>query len=119
VPADDAYLLTAKARNSGGTSSPSALRVVQVDTHAPTPPVITAPSTSAGTSYTLTGTAEAGTTVEVFENGISQGTVAAVNGNWTKAFSNVARGARTYTARTTDMAGNVSPTSTAHTLQIG
>ena len=47
VPADGAYLFTAKARNLGGTSPSSALRVIQVDTRAPAAPVITAPIGSA------------------------------------------------------------------------
>jgi hypothetical protein len=119
VPSDGAYLLTAKARNAGGSSRESALRVVQVDTRAPNPPILTAPTSTAGTSFTLTGTAESGTTVEIFENGLSQGTVVSSNGTWTKAFSGVARGQRTYTARATDIAGNVSSLSTGRTLQIG
>jgi hypothetical protein len=119
VPADGAYLLTARARNLGGTSPSSALRVVQLDTRVPAAPVITAPAGTVPTSFTLTGTAEAGTTVEVFENGSSRGTVSAGNGTWTKGFTGVPSGTRTFTARTTDLAGNTSVVSAGASLQVG
>jgi hypothetical protein len=119
LPGEGAYLLTAKARNLGGASPSSALRVIQVDSLAPAAPQITAPATAAATSFTLSGTAEPGTTVEVFENSSSRGTVAATNGNWTKSFSAVVPGARSYTAIATDMAGNRSAMSLTRTLSIG
>lgn len=119
VLGDGAYLLTARTRNAGGTSPSSGIRVVQVDTRAPAVPVLTAPTGAVATSFTLTGTAEAGTTVEVFENGSSRGTVAAGSGTWTKAFSGVARGTCNYTAVATDMAGNRSLISSARTLTVG
>jgi hypothetical protein len=119
VPADGAYLLTARARNAGGTSAHSSMRVVQVDTRAPSAPALIAPTGTAATSFTLTGNAETGTTVEVFENGSSRGTIAASGGSWSKAFSGVERGTRSYTAVAIDMAGNRSATSQARTLAIG
>jgi hypothetical protein len=119
VPADGAYLITAKARNLGGTSPSSALRVIQVDTRAPAAPVITAPMTSTGSTFTLSGTAEPGTTVEVFENGSSRGTVSASNGSWSKSFAGVPTGTRAFTAKATDIAGNISVVSAGYYLQIG
>jgi hypothetical protein len=92
--------------------------VIQVDTRPPGPPVITAPATTATTSFTLTGTAEPGTTVEVFENGSSRGTVAAAGGTWARSFIGVSRGVRGSTATATDMAGNRSTPSVARTLSI-
>ena len=94
------------------------MRVIQVDTRPPAPPVITAPATTATTSFTLAGTAEPGTTIEVFENGSSRGTIAAPGGSWTKSFTGVPRGVRSYTATATDMAGNRSTPSAARTLTI-
>jgi hypothetical protein len=101
VPADGAYLFTARARNLAGASPSSAVRVVQIDSRPPDAPVITG---LYGT-FTLTGTAESGTTVEVFENGQSRGTVSAANGTWTRTLSSVTG---PFTARTTDFAGNQS-----------
>ena len=119
VPSDGAWLFTAKSRNLGGTSPASAIRVVQIDTKPPAAPVITAPITSTGSSFTLTGTAEPGTTVEVFENGVSRGTVSAGNGNWSKTFTGVPTGTRTFTAKAIDFAGNASSASAGYYLQIG
>jgi hypothetical protein len=107
VPADGAYVFAARARNLAGGSPSSAARVIQVDSRPPNPPVITglvSPST-------LVGTAEAGTTVELFENGSSRGTVSAANGTWSRTLSSPAG---TYTARATDFAGNRSALSAAY-----
>jgi hypothetical protein len=93
--------------------------VIQIDTRAPAAPVITAPIGNAQTSFTLTGTAEAGTTVEVFEDGSSRGTVAAIDGMWSKPFTGAPSGTHTYTARTTDIAGNTSAVSAGSSLRIG
>lgn len=119
VPSDGGYLFTATARNLGGTSPSSAIRVIQIDTRAPAPPVITAPAGSAPTTFTLTGTAEAGTTVEVFENGSSRGTVATSNGTWSRTLTGVPSGTRTFTAGATDFAGNRSAVSAGVILRIG
>lgn len=118
VPSDGAWLFTAKARNLGGTSPASAARVLHVDTKPPAAPVITAPISGTGSSFTLTGTAEPGTVVEVFENGSSRGTISTSNGTWSKTFAGVPTGTRTYTAKAIDFAGNVSPVSASYYLQI-
>jgi probable HAF family extracellular repeat protein len=115
--ADGTYLFTAKARNLAGASADSAVRVVFVDSTAPAAPVITTDG-PVPASFTLTGTAEPGSTVEVLMNGVSQGTVAAVNGTWSKPFS-VGAGTRTYTARATDLAGNTSVLSAGRSLRAG
>jgi large repetitive protein len=118
VPSDGAYLLSARARTLGATSPSSSIRVIQVDTRPPAPPVITAPATTATMSFTLTGTAEPGTTIEVLENGSSRGTVAAPGGSWTKSFTGVPLGVRSYTAIATDIAGNRSTPSAPRALAI-
>ena len=92
--------------------------MIQFDTRAPAAPVITAPITSSATAFTLSGTAEPGTVVEVFENGVSRGTVATSNGTWSKAFSGVPTGTRTFTAKATDYAGNVSTISAGYYLSV-
>jgi hypothetical protein len=119
VSADGAYLFTAKARTLGGSSPASAMRVIQVDTMAPAAPVITAPIASSGPSFTLSGTAETGSTVEVLENGSSRGTVAVSNGTWSKTFTGVPAGTPTFTAKATDLAGNVSVISAGYHLRVG
>ncbi len=108
--ADGAHLVSARASNPSGTSSASPVRVIQVDTVAPAAPVITSPASGASvpSSFTLSGTVEGGTTVEVFENGASRGTVAGSDGNWSRDIYNAPSGSRSYTARATDLAGNVS-----------
>lgn len=81
--------------------------------------MITAPVGNASTTFTLIGTAETGSTVEVFENGSSRGTVAAGNGAWSKLFSGVASGTRTFTAQAIDFAGNRSAVSVGASVRIG
>ena len=119
VPADGAYLFTAKARTPGGSSPASAARVIQIDTVAPASPVITSPLTSTASSFTLTGTAEPGSTVEVLDNGSSSGTVAAIGGTWTKTLTSVPTGTHTLTAKAADIAGNVSTISTGYSMRVG
>jgi hypothetical protein len=118
---EGSHLFTAKASNAAGTSPASSIRVVSVDTIAPTTPTITAPAAAStvGSSFTLTGTAEPGTTVEVFEDGSSRGTLAVSgNGTWSRSFSSVTTGNRSYTARSTDIAGNVSGLSATRTFRV-
>ena len=121
VVGDGAQLFTATATSMGGTSAESPIRVVQVDTHAPAAPVITSPAEGASVpnQFTLSGTAEAGSTVELFENGQSRGTMAATGGQWSRDISGGAAGTRVYTVRATDMAGNVSATSAGRTVRVG
>ncbi len=118
---DGAQLFTATATTMGGTSSASPIRVVQVDTKAPAAPVITTPAEGASVSsaFTISGTAESGATIELFENGQSRGTIAASGGQWSRAMSGVTAGSRVYTARATDFAGNVSTTSLPRTVAVG
>ena len=97
------------------------MRVIQVDTVAPPAPVFTSPASGASvpSSFTLNGTVESGTTVEVFENGASRGTVAGSGGTWSRDIYNAPSGSRSYTARATDLAGNVSSSSDTRTVIVG
>jgi FlaG/FlaF family flagellin (archaellin) len=82
--------------------------------------VITGPSEGASvpSTFTVTGSAESGV-VEVFLNGISQGTTTS-SGTWSRQISGVASGSTLrFTARSYDMAGNVSPTSAVRTVRVG
>jgi hypothetical protein len=118
---DGAQLFTATATTMGGTSGASPIRVVQVDTHAPAPPVFSSPAegASVASSFTIIGTAESGVTIELFEDGSSRGTIAATGGSFSRAMSGVTAGSRTYTARATDFAGNVSTLSLPRTVKVG
>src|SRR6185369_7031445 len=64
--------------------------------------------------------AEAGSTVEIFQDGVSIGTtVADGNGDWSKADGNtLADGTHQFTATATDVAGNLGPASTAFAVTI-
>ena len=91
---------------------------VTEDATAPATPVITSIADDSGasgdhltndTSLTISGTAEAGSTVEVFQDGASIGTVVADGGgHWSKADANTLADGTTYqfTAQATDAAGN-------------
>jgi hypothetical protein len=92
-----------------------------VDTIAPAAPAITSPQENGfvGASFTLSGTAEPGATVEVFEGTTSKGkTQTNGSGVWSMALSGLSEGAHTYTAKATDAAGNVSTVSNARTITV-
>ncbi|MGN7733697.1 Ig-like domain-containing protein [Ensifer sp. 22564] len=119
-------VITDSAGNPGTTSAPFALTV---DTTLPAAPVITgatddapliigaitAGSTTNDATPTLAGTAEANSTVTIYDNGAAIGTVTAdASGNWNftpPAGSKLADGAHALTATATDAAGNVSAAS--------
>ncbi len=92
------------------------------DTTPPDAPVITTP---AGDGYdldgdlTLAGSAEAASTVELFDGATSKGTTTATaGGTWTIALTGVADGVHVYTAKATDAAPNTSPASAARTITV-
>ena len=80
---------------------------VTVDTTAPAAPVINEVTDS---DTEVTGTAEAGATVEVFINGTTEGTATvAADGTWSKAIAAAQSVGTEITAKVTDPAGNVGP----------
>ncbi|MER9593311.1 Ig-like domain-containing protein, partial [Mesorhizobium australicum] len=91
---------------AGNPSTAATQSVQAVDTSGPSAPVITGFTTDSGTvgdhitndtSLTINGTAEANSTVTVFQNGVSIGTALADgSGNWTKIDSNVLVNGTTY-----------------------
>jgi len=107
---------------AGNTDPTPAGRTWTIDVSAPPAPVIESPaegSPSATGNFTLSGTAEAGSIVEVFDGATSKGTTtAASDGSWSKALLGVADGSHTYTATATDAAGNTSPASNARTIVV-
>ena len=89
---------------------------------APAAPSIAAPAdnsySNTGT-VALSGTAEANSTVTVYDGATSKATTTAnYSGSWSKTLSSVADGAHSYTATATDAASNTSPPSTAVTVTV-
>ena len=100
---------------------------VRIDTTAPATPTITSISSDSGTagdrvtnvvSQTLSGTAEAGSTVTISRGAITfPPVVAAANGSYSATVTLV-EGANSFTAVAVDQAGNTSPASTALTATL-
>ncbi|HCT5209595.1 TPA: BapA prefix-like domain-containing protein [Enterobacter hormaechei] len=122
------HAITTTATDAAGNTSPASTAVsFVVDTVAPGAPAIVsitddvAPGTGtlgSGSSTNdprpqLTGTAEAGSTVTIYDNGIAIGTaVVGSNGSWSFTPSvNLSEGSHQLTVRATDVAGNTGPAS--------
>ena len=98
------------------------------DTTAPAAPKIVAftPDTGAvgdkittASVLTLSGTAEAGSTVKLLDGATEIGTAKAnANGAWSVATSQLSGGTHNFTAKATDAAGNVSSASSALSLRV-
>lgn len=126
--ADGSHKFTATATKSGSTSPASAAVSVTVDTAAPVAPTV-AVSTSASASKAalaasaqvavLTGTAEANSTVKVFDGTTQIGTATAGgNGAWSFTASDLKSGSHSFTAKAMDAAGNTGNASTAVSVTI-
>ncbi len=119
--ADGVHTASVVATDAAGNSSSPVEYTFTIDTMAPDAPVIGGISPDTGGSatdgitdtggVTLSGTAEAGTTVTVDEAGNTLGTATAdQNGAWTLGLT-LSEGAHTLTATASDVAGNVSAVS--------
>jgi hypothetical protein len=129
------HSFTATASDAAGNSSaPSSAFAIGIDLAAPAAPAITAATDDVGIIQggianggitndalpALTGTAEAGATVSVFDNGALIGTTTA-SGSGTWAFipaAPLAPGSHSLTAAATDAAGNVGAPSAAYVITI-
>ena len=127
--ANGAHSLTATATDAAGnTGAASAALSVTIDTTAPSAPSITSFSTDRGTvgdrhhqcnTLTLTGTAEANSTVKVFDGATLLGSaVANGSGAWSYTTAALANGAHSLTATATDAAGNTGVASAALSVTI-
>ena len=117
---EGANTFTATATDRAGhTSSPSAAVSITLDTTAPAQPVITTttPQTVNDAIFTLTGTVEAGATVDVLKDGASIGTASVTGTDWTFA-TTLTEGANLFTATASDAAGNVSAASAAVSITL-
>ncbi|MDR6774964.1 Ig-like domain-containing protein [Azospirillum sp. BE72] len=128
--ADGTWTMTAKTVSSGMESAASGEFLLTIDATAPTAPTLSyTPGSDSGRSSsdgitnvntpTVTGTAEAGSTVTLYLDGVSVGTATASGvGAWTITTPTVSQGSHTLTARAVDTAGNTSNASTALTLTV-
>ncbi|MBS0643121.1 MAG: Hint domain-containing protein, partial [Proteobacteria bacterium] len=122
--------LTAKATDaSGNTGAASGTFVATLDAGAPAAPSLTGISPDTGSSSTdgltnsgivsLSGTAEADSTVTVYNNGTIVGTTTVdAGGAWTLAGIDLVNGGNTLTARATDSAGNPGALSAGFTATL-
>ncbi|WP_372993881.1 Ig-like domain-containing protein, partial [Sulfitobacter sp.] len=128
---DGDYDITATAIDAAGNvSAISAPLNITIDTTAPNAPVVSGISKdtnvdgdgiTSDNTLTFNGTAEAGSDIEVFVNGVSVGTTTAdVDGNWTfdHTGTQLADGNYDITATATGAAGNISAASTPLDITI-
>ena len=125
---DGLHRFTATDTMSGVTSAASAVMSVTVDTVAPAAPTIASFSTDSGTvgdhitndtTPTLTGTAEANSTVKVYDGATLLGsTVTNSNGAWSYTTAALTNGAHSLTATASDVAANTSAASAALAVTI-
>jgi gliding motility-associated-like protein len=117
------------AGNNGGAGTTPALTFDTSDPAAPSTPVLATASDSGVsnsdnitnvTTPVFTGTAEAGSTVTLYDtDGVTAlGTAIATGGNWSITASTLTPGVHTVTAKATDAANNVSPASTGLAVTI-
>jgi hypothetical protein len=107
--ADGKHGFTATDTVSGATSAASSALSATVDTIAPAAPVIVSDSIVHNNRELLSGTAEAGSTVKVYEGPTLLGTTTAgADGNWSVTTSALKHGSHTFVATATDAAGNTS-----------
>ena len=122
--ANGVHSLTATATDAAGnTGTASTALAVTIDTSAPGAPTIASFSTDSGVvgdhitndnTLTLAGTAEASSTVKVYDGATLLGSaVANGTGAWTYTTAALANGAHNLTATATDAAGNTGPASSA------
>ncbi|WP_237712974.1 Ig-like domain-containing protein [Serratia sp. M24T3] len=114
---------------AGNISDRSTAVTLTVDTHAPvaatlvvtddvTDTVVPNQGTTNDATPTLSGTAEAGSTVTIYDGATAIGTAIATGGNWTFTTADLTDGSHTFTVTSTDAAGNVSVASPATTVVI-
>ena len=127
--ADGSHAFTTKAMDAAGNlSTASAALTVTVDTVAPGAPTVASFSPDSGTAgdgitnanhITLTGTAAAGSTVEVFDGATQIGTAMANgSGAWSFATATLADGSHAFTTKAMDAAGNLSTASAALNVTV-
>ena len=125
--ADGTHTIMASETDVAGNTGTASFTFT-LDTTAPVAPSITAFSTDSGVvgdhitndnTPTLTGTAEANSTVNVYDGATLLGTAAANgSGAWSYTTTALTDGNHAFTATDTDAAGNISAASTAMAITI-
>ena len=113
---------------AGNVSTTSAVLSITIDTTAPVAPTVTSFSTDSGVvgdnitsdnTLTLTGTAEANSTVKVYDGATLLGSaVASGSGAWSYTTAALTNGTHSLTATATDAAGNTGVASSALAVTI-
>ena len=121
--ADGQHAFEVRATDGAGNTDPTpASRTWTADTIAPSAPTITSPADGAktnATTVTVSGTAEANSTVEVLDGAVSAGTATADGaGAWSETLTELTDGGHTLTARATDAAANTSSASAGVTVAV-
>jgi hypothetical protein len=107
--ADGKHSFTATDTSSGKTSAASSALAVTIDTHAPAVPVLVSDSVVNTNHVLLSGTAEANSTITVYDGTTAVGSATAgSNGAWSVTTSALTIGSKVLTATATDAAGNTS-----------
>jgi hypothetical protein len=110
MPAMYAQILINQSNNNTVTNNIT----TAPNTPPPSAPVISGDTVNYGNSVTLNGTAQAGSTITVFDNSTQLGTtVTTTSGAWAYTTGALANGSQSFTATATNSAGNVSSPSAA------
>lgn len=105
---DGTHSFTATDTVSGVTSAKSAALGVTVDAAAPSAPILLSDPTTHNHA-TVSGTAEAGSSIKLYEGTTVLGTATTgTDGNWSVTTPNLKHGSHTFTATASDAAGNTS-----------
>lgn len=105
---------------AGNVSASSGALNVTVDTRAPVAPILTSGAPGASSAIIVSGTAEAGSTVRLYEGSTLLGTgVAATSGAWSVTTGSLTAGQHSFTATAADIAGNLSQVSNAFSSAVG
>ena len=125
---DGAHSFTAKASDAAGNTSTSSAFGVTIDTAAPGAPVISGYTTDTGVvgdgitsdnTPTLSGTAEANSTITVYDGATALGTTSTDgSGAWSYTTGGLSNGSHSLTAKATDAAGNQGAASSVLSLTI-
>ncbi|MBR0934952.1 Ig-like domain-containing protein [Bradyrhizobium jicamae] len=118
--ADGAHAFTSEAVDAAGNvSAASSALDVTVDTVAPNAPVLLSDTLTSSNTAVVSGTAEAGSTVKLYDGTTLLGTVVAnSSGNWSITTGSLVSGAHNFFATATDVAGNSSQDSVALDLTL-
>ena len=106
---DGVHSFTVTSTDAAGNVSAVSTLSITIDTVAPTAPILTGDSISGTHQVTLTGAAEANSTIKVFEGATQLGTASTNStGAWTFTTAPLGAGSHDFAATATNSAGNTS-----------